>query len=169
MDHFPRYGWKYKMNHHRVGYNRDLPSWEVTYPINRALLSRCFSELPVWWDMLVPWRVKHLQKWPRQVFLSKGSFFDLDFSHVSPPASRAPQPSQEEALGGDPMATLPETDHGNPMFPSFFVGVHNVIFPIYWGSETLSFRFWGSKVSDTKIAKMDGWKVTFPSQSFQVR
>ena len=32
-----------------------LPSWELTYPLRKVLLSwRWFSQLPVWWDMLVP-------------------------------------------------------------------------------------------------------------------
>ncbi len=38
-----------------------IPPWELTYPHPRYVW-RWVSELPVWWDMLVPWRVRWISQ-----------------------------------------------------------------------------------------------------------
>ena len=47
--------------------------YDYRYPMNtlqgtnispkNGILSRWFSELPVWWDMLIPWRISRIQSW----------------------------------------------------------------------------------------------------------
>ena len=66
---FPQEGVKIKnvWNHHLVQFNQSgqitIPSWEQTYSLTRkALLSRWFSELPVWWDMGEPFPGEELLK-----------------------------------------------------------------------------------------------------------